>query len=193
IVFLAITLSDSQHSHSTTVRVRVKNAALFLNKSAPMSSFVEIKPHNSYRKRSRKYDSRFKECRTRVVPHTNRPQFDEEFRFKISRNNLKFRDRLGISMYSTNEDLLEREPPTRELLGCMTFSLSKLYDKFMDKQYGYDSAVKVCDEGYFLLNEIQGRETHMSENRIRHSKYYDEIGSSTMSTSSSIHSGSPLK
>lgn len=29
--------------------------------------------------------------------------------------------------------------------------------------------------------------------KILHQKYYDEIGSTTISTSSSIHSGSPLK
>jgi len=101
-----------------TMVVSVKNAAYFnlqpsgtlgrrgiaqINRRSSVCSWatVEIRrsKSKSSRKRGAKHESRFKSARTCLAPNTSRPDFYEEFKFRISSANLKNGDKLVITIY----------------------------------------------------------------------------------------------
>uniref|UniRef100_A0A7E4USM7 C2 domain-containing protein n=1 Tax=Panagrellus redivivus TaxID=6233 RepID=A0A7E4USM7_PANRE len=191
-----------------TVVVHIHKATYFLDPSRPITSFVkvELKPHPKKhndpkkRKRSAREAHRyFDSFKTDSVPRTNCPLFSETFKFKLSEANIRANDVISISVFSRIPSGRNNEAE-RELLGCMAFPLINLFrkaDLIHEHRGGYiessDDYVPACRGGYFLLGKMYGSKNHLGESSIRHSKYYDEIGGTSISTCSSSGISSPIK
>ncbi|KAL3872126.1 hypothetical protein ACJMK2_040078 [Sinanodonta woodiana] len=82
-------------------------------------------------------------CRTKVIPSSNNPVYDEKFSFELTDDDLH--KRILISIW--HQDPVKR---LNEFLGCTSFGIARLR-KILTAVKGW----------YYLLNETMGRKKHL--------------------------------
>ncbi|KAL3872123.1 hypothetical protein ACJMK2_040081 [Sinanodonta woodiana] len=82
-------------------------------------------------------------CRTKVIPSSNNPVYDEKFSFELTDDDLH--KRILISIW--HQDPVKR---SNEFLGCTSFGIARLR-KILTAVKGW----------YYLLNETMGRKKHL--------------------------------
>uniref|UniRef100_A0AC34QZK9 C2 domain-containing protein n=1 Tax=Panagrolaimus sp. JU765 TaxID=591449 RepID=A0AC34QZK9_9BILA len=188
-------------SRRLTLRVQVRNAIFFLDPSQPINSFVAVeikrKPTSSRKRLKPSRQRVYHEVSTRTVLNDNSPKYSEDLRLKLARESIEENNILSISVYS---EIQHGNMNEKELIGCMAFPLKKMFEKIdglcerrgRSRSSSADAdTFTVAAGGYFLLGKERGSVSHLSESKISHRKYYDEIGGS--SCSSSAVSSSPIK
>ncbi|KAI6173330.1 CRE-RGS-7 protein [Aphelenchoides besseyi] len=178
---LFLTISMTGHGDKYLLDLTVQYANYFLTDYAEVSTYVqaEIKPNKRLRKRSCDHE-KLDSFRSAIVPRSHQPNFNCDFQFLLNRDNFRAHDRLTLSVFVVGEERTK----TRELLGRMTFPLSRLRKKakinYNNARRMEDVKTKVCDGGYFLLNEYYGNTTNLPLDKVEHTKFYDGIWSDSL-------------
>ncbi|CAB3400129.1 unnamed protein product [Caenorhabditis bovis] len=116
--------------------------------------------------------------RTRLVTTTNRPNFQETFKFKLSEN--CGRDYLVLTVYAMDASDTQR----KKVLGCMAFPISRLLKKArqVNADYFYYSPetenmaeeIEINNEGYFLLDPKYGEKRNLPQSKVKRQTYYND-------------------
>ncbi|CAI5454621.1 unnamed protein product [Caenorhabditis angaria] len=181
IVFLTMSLCGRR------LTVNIQKGVYFRDSSqSNICSYVRAELRNRSKshqmpKRSRASSSnggRYEETyRTRLVPTTNRPTFQETFQFKLSEN--CGRDYLALTVYSMEAD----EPQKKKVLGCMAFPISRLLKKARQANADYFyyqpenenvEEVEINNDGYFLLDPKYGEKRNLPQSKVKRQTYYND-------------------
>ncbi|EGT30285.1 hypothetical protein CAEBREN_25143 [Caenorhabditis brenneri] len=164
IIFLSISLCGRR------LTLNIQDAAYFRkpSQSSTVTSYVSgllfHRPSSSSSKS--KPDEVY---RTRYIPNSSSPSFDEIMHFTLAENCA--RDSLIVTIY----EIEEVHGQKKRVLGCMTFPVNRILKK-ASVLYGDTfhhrgrrqpvEDVEICNEGFFLLNRDEGSKQNFPQRKV---------------------------